>query len=370
MGYLYRYDQAQNLEKALNSFLSAINLDEKYTQPYVALAEVFYNKFLQTNDSKWLNEMSSIIDKLKQLEPDHKQINYLSAELAANKGEYDMAIKLYQASISQNPNHVRSLVGIANAFKNTGDDIEAESYFKNAIKVAPNNWRVVSDLGVFYYTNGEYIKADEQFKRLVEMSPNNHYAYKLLAASFYATGNMSEAIYNTRLANQILPTDSGFSNLGTMLFSIEKYDEAVSAFEKALAINDSRYVVWGNLADSYKLTNNKLSDISFTTAVKKAKEVLSNNPNDSAVKADLSYYLANLGFADEAVFFAEQIGEKNDGFENFIVALCYDELNQIDKALSHLKLAIDKNYPMNEIKNTPLLVNVKTDKNYLIYTKL
>ena len=72
----------------------------------------------------------------------------------------------------------------------------------------------------------------------------------------------------------------------------------------------------------------------------------------NGLKKDL---IANLNNKKEAILYAKKIGTLNTGSENFIVALAYDQLEIIDQVIKHLKIAIDKNYPLEEIINTPLI---------------
>jgi serine/threonine-protein kinase len=364
-GYLYRYDQIDNLNNALNAFKNSIKLDENYEKAYVGLSESYLNKFIKTKNVDWLTTMELTIKKLQTLNSKNNQINFLFAEIAMQKGEYQNAVKLYKESVRVNPKHIQSQIGLAKALNKNGNIEMAEKIYQKAIKSAPNNWSVVLNFGIFYFQNGNYKNSQTQFKRLIEMSPNNLYGYRLTAASNYYLGDIKTAIVYTKKAIDINPTDEALANLGTMLFSIEKYKDSIDAYKKALELNDTSYLIWGNLADAYKLNKNKKNQTSYKNAISIAKDSLRTNPNDSTVKAALAYYLANLQKTKEALFFAEQIGEQNTGYDNYFVATAFDQLGMIDKTLWHLKIAIEKNYPLKEIKNTPLLKNSRKDIRFL-----
>ena len=363
-GYIYRYDQVGNLDSAQKAFETAIKIDKNHERSYVGLAEVYLNQFKKTEDVSWLNKMTLIIDDLKTINPNNKQINYLLAEIETKKGAYDNAIKLYKASIFQNKGHINSLIGLANSYNNKRNIKMAEQVFLSAINVAPNNLRINLHTGVFYFRNGEYEKAVKQFKEIIRKSPNNHYAYQNLAGSYYALGDIENAITFTKHAIKLRPHDQAYSNLGTMLFYIEKYDESITAFKKAIEYKDTNYLYWGNLADAYKLTHNNKSIESYENAVIRAKNRLKTNPKDKATIAAMSYYLANLQLKREALEYAIQIDNSDTGFENFFIATAYDQLGMVDESLKHLKYALDKNYPMDEIIKTPLLKVVRSDKRF------
>jgi|GEM_PF-467931 len=360
-GYLYRYDQDDNLDKAMKAFQAALSIDPSYEKAFEGLAEVQLNKFVKTKDDDWLNEMSLVIDQLKSINPDNAQIGYLAAEIAMKRGQYTDAVALYQVSIKFNPKHVKAQIGLAKAYDQLGDKATAEQVYKSLVQSAPNNWRVISQIGIFYFYHGDYQNALNQFEQLTVMSPNNHYGFRNSAGAYYALGDIENAIKYTQLAIEIKASDVAYANLGTMLFYIKNYAAAVTAFEKAVELKNSNYLHWGNLADAYKLSNNDRSHFAYEQATQFAMESLKTNPNDAMAQATIAYYFSNMGQVDKAIQYAKAITDTNSGLEHFLVATAYDQLNEIDLSIEHLKLAIKKNYPIDEIKNTPLLKNSMSD---------
>jgi tetratricopeptide (TPR) repeat protein len=193
------------------------------------------------------------------------------------------------------------------------------------------------------------------------MSPNNNIGFRNMAGIYYYLGDINNAIYFTKLSINIQPSDKAYTNLGTMLFSIKNYNESIIAYKKSIELNGVNYITWGNLADAYKLTNNKLSLISYQTAIKNVKNILTINSKDTKAMAHISYYLANINQVKKALHYTNQIGEENTGLENFIVATAYDVLKMTKMALIHIKIAINKNYPKEEILITPLLKSTRHD---------
>ncbi len=359
-GYLYRYDQAGNLNNAMDSFQRAIEMDPQYESAYVGLAETNFNLFTKSKDSKWLTAMIESIDQLKAINHKNIFINYLSAEAALKKGDYENAVQLYQKSITQNPMLMDAQIGLASAYNKLGDAENAEKVYLDAGKAAPNNWNVIVNLGVFYARNGDYQKALINFQKLIEISPNNHIGYRNTAGIFFILGDIDHAISYSKKAIDIKPSDRAYSNLGTMLFSVRQYEEAITFYKKAIELNDQYFIYWGNLADAYKLSNNENHRQAYEHAVLGARKMLNIDPNDISAKVHLSYYLANLDRVDESLFFAKQVNGSNSGIENFIIATSFDHLGMIEESIKHLKWAIEKKYPVEEIKNTPLLKNSRS----------
>ncbi|MFQ3193179.1 MAG: tetratricopeptide (TPR) repeat protein [Paraglaciecola sp.] len=168
----------------------------------------------------------------------------------------------------------------------------------------------------------------------------------------------------TKQAIQINPAGFAYSNLGTMYFYLKQYNKAISAYEKASTISDSNYLIWGNLADAYRFAHNNKSIDAYKKASDLATAALSTNPKDTMAIVMKAYYLANIGDKNTALKLLEKITIKNSGQENFLAATAYDLLEETSKALAHIKNALTKNYPVEEIKNSVLLNKVKKDQRF------
>ena len=363
-GYLYRHDQAGNLQKALDAFKKAIDIDPGYQLAYISLAETQLVNFRKTKNNVWLTEMEKTIASLDGIKPSHSLVDYLWAELLSIQGQYQKAILLFTNSIEKEPKHIQSYIGLANAYDRAGEVEKAERAFQAAVALSPNNVTTIIEFGMFYFRNGNYAKAIKQSQLLAKMTPNNDYAYLHMAANYYSMGEIDNAIKNTQLAIKIQPTDSAYSNLATMFYYNKDYDAAVSAYEKAVELNATYYVFWGNLGDAYTLTKSDKREEAYRKAVAFALEALSVNENDNAVVADLSYYFANLNERKQALKYAQKISEKSTGMDHFMVATAYEILGETEQALAQLAYAIDKNYSIDEILSTPLLEKTRADKRF------
>ncbi|MFK8011299.1 MAG: protein kinase [Marinicellaceae bacterium] len=363
-GYLYRYDQNNNLDKSMAAFKKAVKLDPSYQNAYIGMAEVIVLFFNRSMESHWLDDLTAIIDKLESINSNHNQINNLRANVAMKQGNYELAVQLYQSSIAQSPRLIQAKRGLARAYSKLGDNNNAEKIFNQVIQQAPNNWRLISDVGMFYFKNGNYNKSLNYFKKLIKISPNNHFGYTLTAAAYYSMDDLDNAIDFTKKSIELEPTDNAYSNLGTMLFSTGKYEDAIGAYKSALEISQDNYIIWGNLADAYKASEKPMSFSSYEQASELAQLSLKTNSNDSYTKSHLSYYLANLNNTADALFYASQINENNTGLENFITALTYEQLGMTEESIRHLVFAVDKNYPINEITNTPFLKKAKNNEKF------
>ena len=370
IGYLYRYDIEENIGKAYSAFEKALEIDSRYENALVGIAESQLLELRKTKNAGLVERVQQTIKELTKINEDNDKIDFLSAELNFQTGDYQAATELYESAISKDAKIAYAYIGLARSLDNLGKIERAELTFSKAIEFFPNNWKLIGDIGIFYFKKGLYKKAKGYFLKLTQLSPNNDYAYWNLAAAEYALGNIEAAISITKEAISIRPSGYAYSNLGTMLFYKEKYVEASQAFSKAVELNKTNYINWGNLGDAYRLIgDSENKTFAYQKAVTAAESALELNPNNNLTKAVLAYYLANLEQRDKALFFAAQIGEQNTGTENFTVAMAYDSLNLINESLKHIEFALSKKYPADEIRNSPLLPNSRTSERFKTLTE-
>ncbi|MFT4924511.1 MAG: serine/threonine protein kinase/tetratricopeptide (TPR) repeat protein [Phenylobacterium sp.] len=368
-GYLYRYEQPGNVIKAQQAFSRAIAIDGSYESAYVGLAEAQLQHFRKAKDRQWLDKMAVVIETLKDLNPNNTMLDYLSAEVLARKGQYRQAQGLFESSIKNSPKHIKSYVGLAKAHNELGELAQAEAIHLDAIAMAPNSTLAVVYLGIFCFRHGQYNQAIKQFEQLALMAPNNHYAFGNIAAAYYSLGKIELAIKNTRKALKINPTANGYSNLATMFFYQQDYAKAVDAYHKAIEYNPSSFVIWGNLADAWRLLENPKSNGAYQKAADLALAALELNPNDSWATATLAYYLASAGHGEQALNHLKNMAKNSTGNEHFKMALTYDILGDVELVLQHLAYALEKNYSAQEVRDTPLLIKVRQDKRFDVLLK-
>ena len=360
-GYLYRFDHEDNIAKALAAFNTAISLDPNYGDAYAGLAEAQLQSFNALKNVELLSPMANTITQLKKIDSKHRLLSYLEAELKLNQGDYKNAVSLFSESISSQPNFIRAYIGLADSYQQLGESAKAEESLLTAYQLMPNNGLVLTELGVFHYSNGSYHSAIDYFELLAQQAPNNFTAYLNISACHYLNGDIKLALSAAQQALAIQSNYIVYSNLGTYYFILRDFNKAVVAFENMIALNDSDYVNWGNLADAYRFANNPKYLDAFRQAIMIAEQTLSFNAHDKTTIASLAYYYANVSNIEKTKFYADQIMEQDTGENIFLVAAAYTRLNNNNEAVKYLEFAINNNYSLAEINTSPLLDNLRSD---------
>ena len=152
--------------------------------------------------------------------------------------------------------------------------------------------------------------------------------------------------------------------MALFIFILKNYDEAVFAFEKMIALNDTDYINWGNLADAYRFANNEKYIDSFNKAIFLAEQALELNSKDKYAVASIAYYYANVSNIEKTHYYAKKITEKDLGDNQFFIAAAYARLKMNKAAIKYLEYAIYNKYSLSEVSNSPLLDNIRNDPHY------
>ena len=360
-GYLYRFDHADNIDNAINAFETAIELDPNYGDAYAGLAQAQLRQFIETKETSLLTSVKQTLKRLQQLKPAHRLVNYLQGELALKQGQYQQAVQHFKEVVETTPNFAKAYTSMSLAYFELGNVIEAEKTLKTAYELLPNNYSVLIELGIFYYSQGSYHQAVRYFELLAAQAPNNYIAYLNISACYYLSGDIEQAIAAVRKSLAIKPEADGYANLGTMYFILNEYNNAVHAYEQMIALNDSDYINWGNLADAYRFANNEKFQNAFSQAISLAEQALTVNPHNKNAIASLAYYYANVDNSEKTNLYSQKITNNGNGAEQFLIAAAYARLGETEAAIRYLTLAIDNEYSVAEIARSPLFQSLKNE---------
>jgi tetratricopeptide (TPR) repeat protein len=195
------------------------------------------------------------------------------------------------------------LRGEADAYAKLGNPIAAEVAYKKAISLRPNYWGVYSWLGAFYYGQARYGDAVAQFKKVIELAPANYRGYSNLGAMYVEQGKYAEALSPLNKSIEIRPNFEAINNLGNAYFQLRRFSDAADAFQRGLNLDDSDWLLWGNLGDSLFWGGGRSSEAmkAYGKAIALAEKKLEVNPKDSTVLAFSADYNRDDAKPDTAI---------------------------------------------------------------------
>jgi tetratricopeptide (TPR) repeat protein len=236
---------------------------------------------------------------------------------------------------------------------------EAEALFLKAIELDPEFAYAHASLGTLYYWKNNRIKGEEHFKKALKLSNRLSEKEKLYIQARVESfrGNYEEAVlkYNVFLRNYPSSSDA-WSNLGYCYMMLDRCEESIAAYNKALAIHhDKDPNAYINIATCY----GKLED--FQQSVKFYLKAIELNPNYLTVpnlNHEFGFTYVKMGEFQKAreVFEKMTIGTDNlkaRGYRSLALLLMYSgKLSEATSKL-HGSISINKThgYTLSELRD-------------------
>ena len=162
-------------------------------------------------------------------------------------GDVDGALKLLVKALDKNPNNIQINIEIANLYAINGNFHKAIGFFRKLLLLKKNDESVkealsfcLSKVGNNYQINRKYEEAKKIFEEVLSYFPyNSDYLFNYGNALFGLNQftNASYAYQNSIKNNLSAPDPDTYINLGNALRNLDKNEEAIKYYKKALEIN-------------------------------------------------------------------------------------------------------------------------------------
>jgi tetratricopeptide (TPR) repeat protein/TolB-like protein/predicted Ser/Thr protein kinase len=356
-GYLQEYQKSENIELAISELKSAISLDPEYANSYALLGQAYLRGYEQANHGgEWVKQAQQNCQKsLAMLETAEGCI--CLGGVYNQTGKYDLAVQEFQRAVQIDPSNEDGLRGTADGYLKLGNAAAAEAAYQKAVLLRPNYWGVHSWLGYFYYDQARYLEAITEFKKVIELAPNNYRGYSNLGGMYVAQGQYMQSLPILNKSIEIRPNLEAFNNLGNAYYELRRFSDAANAFQRGLNLDDSDWLLWGNLGDSlfWSGSEKPKAMAAYENAIARAEKKLEVNPRNAIVLAFLADYHAMSGHRVKAMQEIDQALALTpaDSEVRFRAAIAYNQFGDSDRCLSSLEKAVALGYSVQVIRDTP-----------------
>ncbi len=262
------YDYALDLHKqnkindAISMYSEALKLDSDNAEIYVnmAIAQSQNQKYneafdiLRTAENKFPNN-SQVQETLNNLTAEATNLKLDTAANFYNNKDYENAIKEY---LEIKPATSATMLGVASAYQNLGNNDKAIEYYKEALNLAPTNSDIAYYIAALYAEKEDIESAKTYAEKSVSLNKTNKEAEELLAnieaqldsqKIDKAIALFDEEKYDESLTllNQIISKDSknayALYYRGMIYDTQKKYYEAITDYKKAISVNPDLLIV-------------------------------------------------------------------------------------------------------------------------------
>jgi protein O-GlcNAc transferase len=171
-----------------------------------------------------------------------------------NNGNFDLAIKHLNTSLSLNPKHDLSLNALGLAYSMKGQFEESVKYFQRCLEVNPALSEARNNLGMIYQEMGLLDKAEQEYIKATsdKTYPSKELPYYNLAKLYHSQDRLTEALEYVDMSLSLNSRLAMSHNLkGIILERQEKIEEAVESYKKGIKITPEDINLNFNLAVSY-----------------------------------------------------------------------------------------------------------------------
>ncbi|NNF58489.1 MAG: protein kinase [Rhodothermaceae bacterium] len=364
LGLLRQRRSPETLEQALLHFQRAVDEDPDFALAYARMGETHLALYGFDRAPSRIEHAEGAAAQAFALDATMPQGYITRAHLYTATGRYAEAVEQAREALALNAASDEAYRALARAYDEGGDIGAAEGAYQEAIGRKPGYWLGYHRLGLFLLTQGRYEDALQPLRQVTRLIPENDIGFLNLGATHYYLGQTDDARAMFERALAIRPSYDALANLGTLYYDEERYADAVEAYRRALALDDSDHLTWSNLADTYEQLpgEQQRAEAAYREAIQRAEAGRAVNPNDADLLVMLStYYVAvsDVTKAQEAVERAVQLAPENVNVAYYAV-FAYEALGRRADALRWAERALNNGYPP-EFFDEPGLADLRLD---------
>ncbi len=357
VGYLDRFEDPANVDRAITLLGRAVALDPGYALAHARLGEAYTKRFLITRDARALVRAETSAREALARAPDAPATHALLARVARLRGRPAEALANARRAVALDPSSDEAMSELASAYAAAGDDVHAEQAHLRAVRAQPGAWSVYNRLGLFYLNAGRTTEATARFRDALRLAPDNSEALLNLGGALWTQGDADAARPLFERSAAIRPGAMALSNIGLLDYSAGHFDAAARAFERSLSLDPADVVVWGNLASAYD-TLGRPADLrrAYTEGARRAEAQLTVTPGDTDLLATLADFYAELGQHAAARRAADRAARLSPSvYVQVALANVYATLGDADAARRWVRQAVAEGYPRDIAQDNPEL---------------
>lgn len=360
-----RWDKGDNLDIAIEKFREAATLDPEFALAYARLSEALRIRYALTRDAAWLNEAAVNANKAAELDSGLAIVQVALGRVFAAQGNNDLAFAAIEKAVSIDPFDVLANQAMGAMYARLGRLEDAEASFQKALSLDPESISSLDAYALFLDDQSRYEDAARQWQAILRIAPDHYATLINLGGVLGNSGRNAEAITMYHRAIEIRPSYMAWSNLGTAYSGAERFAQAADAYQSALDIDDSDWLVWGNLAYVYSWMGDEdeKAAAAFARAIELAEAARKQDPRDAWAPSDLGLYYAKTGEMELALQrTGTAIALSSDSGEILAAAAEVHELiGQRDKAVELAQKALDLGYTRRQFQRNPETVELLAD---------
>ena len=364
---LDRPDITGNIDSAIAAFDRAVSRDANFGLAHAALGEAYRLKYIDTREPSLAQRAIEEASIALRSDPQRSEVRYVLAVTLAGGGRLKEAVEELNHALAIQPNYEDARRRLGQILAQQGQIDAAISEFQKAIALRPESASPYTSMGLSLFQAGRYKEAADAFTKVTELQPDNGVAFQRLGTVYQQIGDKDRAVLNYRKALEIGPNAQAYSNLGVLYHQRHDYQGAVEAYQKAIELRPNSAATYRNLGDALlKLGSREEAMTAYRKAVALNEADLKVNPNDPFALASSAVFLAKAGSADQARARLDRAIKlaPTDNRVHHRAAVVRVIIGDRAGALESLKLALQTGFPRSAIAEDDEFESLRNDPQF------
>lgn len=227
----------------------------------------------------------------------YKSYSRLGAEFIENSN-FPLAEKYLKQAAALRPGEPSARYNLAVAYMRQNKDSEALKELEEAERLSRGDPDILEKVGESYLSMNDYDSSLRSFNKVLESRSRDVKILSRLGEIYYRKGDLDRAYDAYSKVTTIEPATENariaYLNMGNILDDALKYDEAVKAYESALAIKSNDDTAYYNMGISYKHADKP------ALAIESWKKSADINPENIKPRLAIADYYSERGYPDLA----------------------------------------------------------------------
>jgi TolB-like protein/Flp pilus assembly protein TadD len=339
------------LEQAVAHFEQAVAIDGQFAGAFAGICEAHLSLYTKTGDTEYFDRAEAACNRALAIDGNLVEVHSALGRLFRHHGEYGRAETEQRKALATRPQNIEALIELGFTLSLQGRIREAEAVLIEAESLQPDHWPVHDALFTFYrnYDDSQdrFDRAVQHAMRVVELLPDSASAWNNLGTAYYSLQQYDAAKSAWDRALELEPTRTAFTNRGLQYYYEGRYADSAEMQSKAIELAPNDHRAWGRLAESYRLMggNEAESRAAYATAIRLAEAMLEINEQDWKTSGLLATYYAQSDRPEDARLEIESALEISgrDPEALLYAALVANERGDVDFALQALEEMVEAN---------------------------
>ncbi len=355
---------------------AAIAEDPAFLPARVSLAGAFARLFEETHAEQWKERAIAEAEYAIRLDADSSEPYLVLGAVHGVDGETELELEAYRQAAERGKTAGPHLILGASA-TDAGEFEEAEDALQTAINLRPDSNEGHKELAYLYCTMNSFDAAANQFRQAARAAPENPSAHVNLGAVLYYQDRRDEAMKAFEDALALEPNATAYSNLGTLYFEEARFGDATEMFERAVELAGEdipvdRYNLVANLASAqYWSGEREKARASFKQAIELGESFLEEDRDNQTLMADLASYYGMVSEPDRGIELLAVVTRQDirDPYFMGTIAESYEDLGERDLAVEWIGTALANGLAEDWIKRRPSFNNLRQDDRYMDFVR-